>query len=63
VIHTLAALVLAAELIGTAAVLVGSESDGGHRTRTPVALTCCALLRSEWPAPDLARLIGRPFAG
>jgi hypothetical protein len=59
VVHALAVVVLAAELIGTAAALVESQSDGAHRGRTPVELTCCAMLRSVWSAPDLVRLIRR----
>jgi hypothetical protein len=57
VVHALAVVVLAAELIGSAAALVESQPDHADRGRTPVELTCCALLRSGWPAPDLVRLI------
>ena len=56
VVHTLAFLVLAAELIGTVASLLGPE-PGRRPGVTPAAPTCCALVQSSWPAPGLVQLI------
>lgn len=53
-IHTLAVLVLAAELTGTVATLLGPDLQRGSG-ETRRALSCRALVYSPWPAPDLLR--------
>jgi hypothetical protein len=56
VIHTLAVLVVAADLTGSiVALLDRGRADGTEGT--PVALTCCPVLRATWPAPNLIELM------
>jgi hypothetical protein len=50
-------IVLAAELTGRIVALLDRRPDVATDAGTPVAKTCCPVLRSTWPAPSLTEFM------